>query len=64
MSQFSFSSSVRSSMIIELVLVIPRSTGLDSKLGVPGPSKTEASAAKSGPVGQAHGLSPSARKTK
>jgi len=51
-------------MIIELVLVIPRSTGLDSKLGVPGPSKTEASAAKSGPVGQAHGLSPSARKTK
>jgi hypothetical protein len=35
MSQFSFSSSVRSSMIIELVLVIPRSTGLDSKLGEP-----------------------------
>ena len=30
MSQFSFSSSVRSSMITELVLVIPRSTGLDS----------------------------------
>ena len=35
MSQFSFSSSVRSSMIIELVLVIPRSTGLDYKIGVP-----------------------------
>jgi hypothetical protein len=35
MSQFSFSSSVRSSMIIELVLVIPRSTGLDSKYGRP-----------------------------
>ena len=35
MSQFYFSSSVRSSMIIELVLVIPRSTGLDYKIGVP-----------------------------
>ena len=44
MSQFSFSSSVRSSMIIELVLVIPRSTGLDYKIGEPdGPRK------KSGP---------------
>jgi hypothetical protein len=30
MSQFSFSSSARPSMIIELVSVIPRSTGLDS----------------------------------
>ena len=35
MSQFSFSGSARPSMIIELVLVIPRSTGLDYKIGVP-----------------------------
>src|ERR1022692_747475 len=35
-SQFSFSSSVRSFMIIELVLVVPRSTGLDSNFSFGG----------------------------
>ena len=67
MSQFSFSSSVRSSMIIELVSMIPRSTGLDYKIGAPGPPETEAPAAKTcvgaAAVGQAHGLSPPARRS-
>ena len=61
MSQFSFSSSVRSSMIIELVLVIPRSTGLDYKIGVPGSKST--SAAKSVPAVQRKQGAPGAKET-
>jgi len=52
MSQFSFSSSARPFMIIELVLVIPRSTGLDSKLGATGrPAKAGRRPPKSVPEG-------------
>src|SRR5665213_1754928 len=38
-------------MIIELVLVIPRSTGLDSNLGEPEGPRRRASGRQSGPVG-------------